>query len=126
ITRTQEAPGLLLWAAGSIWLHKTPNVGGPRSYISEDHDSQTRQMLSTTKLIFGYSFDLDSDKEFLMRNSLLYFMAIGASVGSITACADDPSSGGPTESIALDGARVVRSTSGALTGPSSASRADIV
>ena len=47
-------------------------------------------------------------------------------MGSITACADEPSSGDPTESVALDGARIVRSTSGALTGPSSASRVDIV
>ena len=61
-----------------------------------------------------------------MRNSLLYLVALGTSVGSLTACADDPSSGGQTESTALDGARVIRSTSGALTSPSSASRADIV
>ena len=61
-----------------------------------------------------------------MRNSLLYLITIGASVGSITACATDSSSDGPTESTALDGARVVRSPVGALTGPSSASRADIV
>jgi hypothetical protein len=47
-------------------------------------------------------------------------------VGSITACADDPSLDRPIETSALDGARVVRSASGALTSPSSAARADIV
>jgi extracellular elastinolytic metalloproteinase len=62
-----------------------------------------------------------------MRSCLFCLVVLGAGAGSLTACAGDPgASDRPAESIALDGARIVRSTSGALTSASSASRADIV
>lgn len=62
-----------------------------------------------------------------MRKYLFHLVALGAGVGSITACADDPSSlDGPSETSALDGARVLRSASGTLTRSSSAATADIV
>jgi extracellular elastinolytic metalloproteinase len=62
-----------------------------------------------------------------MRNCILRLVALGIGAGSITACADAPSSlDQPIESYSLDGARVLRSTSGALTGPSSAARLDVV
>jgi extracellular elastinolytic metalloproteinase len=62
-----------------------------------------------------------------MRNYLFHLVALGAGVGSITACADDGSAlDTPIVSSALDGARIVRSPSGALTSGSAAARADIV
>jgi extracellular elastinolytic metalloproteinase len=58
---------------------------------------------------------------------LLFRLAVlGAAVGAFTACAESPPSDQPIESYALDGARIVRSTSGALTTPSAAAKADIV
>lgn len=62
-----------------------------------------------------------------MRNRILRLVVLGFGVGAITACADAPSSSDqPIESYSLDGARVLRSTSGALTAPSSAARLDVV
>jgi len=62
-----------------------------------------------------------------MRRSLFHLVVLGTGVGAFTACADDPAqSTQQIESDALDGARIVRSTSGALTSPSTAARADIV
>ena len=50
-------------------------------------------------------------------------LALVGSAG-FTACADQPNA--PTETISLDGARVVSTTAGALTDPSAAPRLDIV
>lgn len=62
-----------------------------------------------------------------MSKSLLRLAVLGAGVGSFTACAESPSPvDQPVESSAFDGARVVRSTSGALTSPSAATKVDIV
>lgn len=62
-----------------------------------------------------------------MQNHILRLAALGIGVGSITACAVDPSSlDQPIESHSLDGAHVLRSTSGALTSPSSTAKLDVV
>jgi hypothetical protein len=59
--------------------------------------------------------------------NLFRVLALGAGAVAATACADDgTASDRPTESVALDGAHIVRSTSGALTAPSSAARAEII
>src|SRR5262245_31926136 len=61
-----------------------------------------------------------------MRNRILRLVVLGIGAGAITACADVPSLDRSIESYSLDGARVLRSASGALTGPSSAAKLDVV